>query len=108
MKVAIKLRSITVAFFLVAFALSVALLAQGWISFKFQPDIQGTFLSLTVRFPEGTPYSRSEEVFDIVEDAAAKLKAEKDATFENGEYVETVFVVAEEGHGASLSHYSAR
>ncbi|MHA7872279.1 MAG: efflux RND transporter permease subunit, partial [Hyphococcus sp.] len=76
-KLALRLRYFTVAGFLVAFAISTALLAQGWIAFKFMPEVQGTFISLTVRLPEGAAFSRSLQIFDEVKAAAARLKEDK-------------------------------
>jgi multidrug efflux pump subunit AcrB len=98
---ALKARYFTAAFFIVAFAVAVSLLAQGWIAFKFMPEVQGTFISLTVRLPEGAPFSRSLQIFDDVEGAAARMKAElgKDATGED--MVRAVYIRADEGQVVS-------
>lgn len=93
LRFAIRHRYPTAALFIMTFALSVALLAQGWVAFKFQPEIQGPFLSVTARFPEGNAYTRSLEVFDQVTDGVEKLKSTlktKDGT----DYVNTAFVSA--------------
>ena len=78
-KLALHLRYFTVAIFLSLFGLSVVLLAQGWIAFKFQPEIQGTFISLNVRMPEGTGFSRIEQIYDEVDaaDSEAQDQARK-------------------------------
>ncbi len=91
---ALKFRYFTVAFFIGAFMISVALLSQGWISFKFQPEVQGTFLSLTVRMPEGSPWGRSLEIFDEIEVAAEKLRTELDTP--EVKFVDSVYIGADE------------
>ena len=73
---AIKLRYLTVCGFIGAFAISIALLSQGWISFSFMPNVEGRFVSLNVSMQEGTPYSRNLQIFDRVQDAVAELRAE--------------------------------
>ncbi len=95
-KTALRLRYFTVAGFIVAFAVAASLLAQGWISFKFMPEVQGTFISMTVRLPEGAPYSRSLQIFDEVEAAAARLKAKK-GQVKGEDFVQSVYIRAEEG-----------
>ncbi|MEL7486309.1 MAG: efflux RND transporter permease subunit, partial [Pseudomonadota bacterium] len=95
-KLALRLRYFTVAIFISLFGLSVVLLAQGWISFKFQPDIQGTFISLNVRMPEGTGFSRIEQIYDEVDRATAKLKADLGKAGEE-DYVKSIYIAADEG-----------
>ncbi|WP_411819902.1 efflux RND transporter permease subunit [Hyphococcus formosus] len=93
-KTALKFRYFTVAFFISAFVIAASLMGQGWIAFKFMPEVQGTFLSLTVRMPEGSPWNRTQQVFEEVERAAEKLKAELNTP--ELEFVESVFIGAEE------------
>ncbi len=93
-KTALKFRYFTVAVFVGAFMIAVALLASGWIAFKFQPEVQGTFLSLTVRMPDGSPWARSEQVLEEIERAADELKAELDTP--EFEFVKAVYVGADE------------
>ncbi|MEM9495090.1 MAG: efflux RND transporter permease subunit [Pseudomonadota bacterium] len=95
-QLAIKGRYITVAGFVVAFMMSAALLAQGWVAFKFQPEVQGTFLQLTVNFPEGTPYSRSEQVFEEIERAAERLKARLPKPKNDDAYIKSVYISAQQ------------
>lgn len=93
---ALRLRYFTVAFFIVAFMLAFALLQQGWVSFKFMPEVQGTFISLNVRLPEGAPYARSLEIFDDVERAAGELKSELGKA-EDEDFVKSIYINAREG-----------
>jgi multidrug efflux pump subunit AcrB len=96
LRFALRARYETAAFFLVCFAVSVALMAQGWISFKFQPEVEGPFISLNVRLPEGTPYARSLEIFDQIEAGVARLK-ESYTTRNGSDFVRTTFINAAEG-----------
>jgi multidrug efflux pump subunit AcrB len=95
-KLALRLRYFTVAFFLVAFFLSVALIAQGWVAFKFEPEVQGTFVSMTVRMPEGSPYSRSLEIFEDVERAGNAMKTEL-GKIDGEDFVKAIYISAQEG-----------
>ncbi len=96
-RAALRLRYFTVAFFIVAFMFAFALLAQGWVAFKFMPEVQGTFISMNVRLPEGAPYSRSLEIFDEIERAADELKSDLGQTPAGGDFVESVYINAREG-----------
>ena len=94
--VAVRFRYITVSIFVVAFMLATALLAQGWVAFKFQPEVQGTFVQLQVRLPEGSPYSRSEQIFDDVERAAAQLSERLPKPRFSDDYIRSVYIRADE------------
>ncbi|MCK5746503.1 MAG: efflux RND transporter permease subunit, partial [Oricola sp.] len=93
-KTALRLRYFTVAFFFGLFMISVALMQQGWVAFKFEPEVQGTFVNLTVRMPEGSPWARSVQVVEEVERAAEALKAELNTP--ELEFVESVYIGADE------------
>lgn len=93
---ALRLRYFTVAIFIVAFGLAFALLGQGWVAFKFEPEVQGTFVSLNVRLPEGAPYARSLEIFDDVTRTGEALKKEL-GQIEGENFVESLYVSASEG-----------
>jgi len=100
-KMAIRFRYFTVAGFIMAFAVAAALLAQGWIAFKFMPEVQGTFISMTVRLPEGAAYSRSLQIFDEVEAAAQRMK-EKKGQIDGEDFVKSIYIRAEEGQVISF------
>ena len=95
-RLAITLRYFTVAGFIVAFMVSAALLAQGWISFKFMPDIQGTFVRVSVRLPEGASFTRTEQIYDAVDGAANRLKAKLGEAKNGQEYIRAIYIAAEE------------
>lgn len=94
-KTALRFRYMTVAGFFVAFAASVALLAQGWISFKFMPEIQGTFISLNVRLPEGASFNRTQQVYDEVARAADNMKVKLGKAGDD-DYVRAIYIAADE------------
>jgi multidrug efflux pump subunit AcrB len=96
-KLALTLRYFTVAFFIMAFMFSASLLAQGWVAFKFMPEVQGTFISLNVRLPEGSPYSRSLEIFEAVDRAGQSLKKEL-GQIKGEDFVKSLYVAAGDGN----------
>ncbi|MEM9810578.1 MAG: efflux RND transporter permease subunit, partial [Pseudomonadota bacterium] len=65
-KVAIRARLMTISFFIGIFAVSVALVAQGWIPLKFEPDIENDFLMMTIEMQEGTSWERTRQVYEQV------------------------------------------
>lgn len=95
-RLALRFRYITVVSFLVAFAFSVALLAQGWIGFKFIPEIHGTYISLNVRMPEGSSFNRAEQIYDEVSRTANKLKTDLGDAKDGAPYIKSVYIAGEE------------
>jgi multidrug efflux pump subunit AcrB len=91
----LKFRYMTVAAFLSAFAISVALLAQGWVAFKFMPEVQTTVLELRVRLPEGAAYSRTLQIYDQVQAAVARLRELK-GQVQGEDYVKAAYILADE------------
>ncbi len=100
-KTALRFRYFTVASFLVAFAFAFALLAQGWIGFKFMPEIQGTFISLNVRLPEGSSFNRTMQIYDEVELAANRLKNDLGDAKDDEPFVKSIYIAADEGEVVS-------
>lgn len=96
-KVALRYRYMTVASFIVAFAFSFALLAQGWIGFKFMPEIQGTFISMNVRLPEGTSFTRTEQIYEDVDDAIDRLKNKLGNARDGEPFIKSVYLAGNEG-----------
>jgi len=93
-RLALRFRYFTVAAFIGFFMIAVALMSQGWIAFKFQPEVQGQFLGLTVRMPEGAAWARTVQVVDEVRRAANELKQKLDTP--DREYVESIYIGADE------------
>ncbi len=96
-KLSLRFRYFTVALFLVAFAFSAALLAQGWIGFKFMPEVQGTFISLNVRLPEGSSFNRTLQIYEDVEIAANQLRKDLGEGQDGEPFVKSVYIAADEG-----------
>ncbi len=96
-RTALKIRYFTVAGFIVAFMMASALLVQGWISFSFMPEIQGTFISINVRLPEGSSFSRTTEIYDAVDEAANRLKSRLGDAKDNEPFVKSIYIAADEG-----------
>ncbi|MEM9168501.1 MAG: efflux RND transporter permease subunit [Pseudomonadota bacterium] len=94
-KLGLRLRYWTVATYIGFLMISIALMAQGWISFKFFPEPQGSFVQLSVRLPEEAPWSRTLELFDVVEGAGDRMRDKLNT--DELEFVKAVYVGAEEG-----------
>ena len=95
-RVALRARYKTIAIFFSAFAIAVALMAQGWVPFNFQPEIQGSFISTVVTLPENTSEARSGQVFDSVNAAAERLQTKLNAATDKN-YIQSIYI-EREGH----------
>ncbi|MCQ8184176.1 efflux RND transporter permease subunit [Parvularcula maris] len=73
---AIHGRAITITLFIGLFAVSVALLNQGWIQFAFFPDVENRFIQTRIAMQQGTSWERQMQVFDQVQAADAELRKE--------------------------------
>ena len=72
-------RYTTVLVFISAFAISVTLFATGWVKFFFMPQVENEQIVISVTMPPGTPYSRSLEVLDQLQEAERLLSDEIEA-----------------------------
>lgn len=93
---ALRARYKTAALFASAFAVAVALMAQGWVPFNFQPEIQGSFISAFITLPENTSEARTAQVFDNVNAAAARLQAKLNAAT-GKDFIQSIYI-EREGH----------
>lgn len=75
-KLALAARWYTVTVFFGIFALSLALLMQGWIQFNFMPDVEQRFIQVDVDMQVGTPFSRTLQVYDQIDRATQVLSKE--------------------------------
>ncbi|MEM9840662.1 MAG: efflux RND transporter permease subunit, partial [Pseudomonadota bacterium] len=75
-KLAVQARLMTITAFTGFFALSVALVAQGWIPFFFAPQIDNDFIQSTVSMQEGTSWNRTQQVYEQIEAANLALADE--------------------------------
>lgn len=64
LEVAIRFRYATVALFISLFMLAIGLLANGYVPFRFMPQIDDDMVMVTIELPDGTPFSRTLAVRD--------------------------------------------
>ena len=100
-RVALRARYKTIAIFISAFAFAVALMAQGWVPFNFQPEIQDSFISAVVTLPEDTSEARSEQVFNAVNAAAARLQTKLNAAT-GKDFIQSIYI---EREGPEITSY---
>ncbi|MGI1679623.1 MAG: efflux RND transporter permease subunit [Cellvibrionaceae bacterium] len=81
---ALKNNGITLACFAVAFLLSVAVFAGGWLRVGFMPVIQADQIEARVVLGEGVPFSDTKSVTDRMVVAAEKLKTDEEIIKING------------------------
>ena len=74
----------TVAVFMVAFALSVALYSGGWMKRSFMPSVPSDYVHLSVTLPEGVPFSDTKAVLNKAEAAIAKVEVDPALREANG------------------------
>lgn len=67
LELAIRLRYATVVFFFVLFYLATQLVSFGYVPLRFFPEIESDLVQVTIELPEGTPFSRTEQVRDQIE-----------------------------------------
>ncbi|MEM8936305.1 MAG: efflux RND transporter permease subunit [Pseudomonadota bacterium] len=94
-KRALQFRYYTVAFFILAFTFATALLTQGWITFRFMPEVQSDTIRVEIIMPDGTSFSRVQQLYYQLEDKAEQFRLDKqDANGDSS--IEGAFVLAEE------------
>ncbi|MEL6365429.1 MAG: efflux RND transporter permease subunit [Pseudomonadota bacterium] len=80
-KLALRARYFTVSLFVALFVIAITIVSTGYVRFSFFPNIEGNFLSFAVNLPEGTPFSRTEEVYRQVEAAGLELMEDLEEEF---------------------------
>ncbi len=83
---ALRLRYLTAAIFAAVMILCVGVVANGFVKSTFFPEPESDQIAITVELPEGTPYSRSEEVLRQIQIAEGELEEEIEA--KGGELIE--------------------
>ncbi|MBT4522340.1 MAG: efflux RND transporter permease subunit [Halieaceae bacterium] len=73
LKAALAHRYITASAFLSAFIISVGIFSSGWVKFAFMPEIQGTQIYIQAQLPSDTPFSRSLDILDQLQNAQRQL-----------------------------------
>ena len=67
--VAIRFRYATVTLFVMLFALSIVLMNTGRVGFSFMPEVENEMIQAEIILPEGTPFSRLDQVRRQLEEA---------------------------------------
>ncbi|ACT58037.1 efflux RND transporter permease subunit [Hirschia baltica] len=62
LKFAIKMRYATAAAFIALFMFALGLVQHGYVPFKFDPETEGDFIFVQIEMPDGTPFSRVDQV----------------------------------------------
>ena len=77
LELALRARYATVLIFVLLFVLATRLQGDGFVPFRFMPEIENDLIQVTIELPAGTPYQRVEQVRDQLSDglerAAEKL-----------------------------------
>lgn len=89
LRFALRRRYLTSAAFLSMMILSIGLLTNGLVKTSFFPEGESDQISITVDLPQGTPYTRTQEVLRQIQIAEAELVEEINATTKGkGELIE--------------------
>lgn len=76
LELAIRFRYATVVVFAVMFMWATQLVGNNFVPFRFMPEIEGDLIRVEIELPDGTPFSRTEQVRDQLENGIELLKAE--------------------------------
>ncbi|MGB0288650.1 efflux RND transporter permease subunit [Aequoribacter sp.] len=88
---AIRHRYITLSFFVGLFIVSIGVFSSGWVKFNFMPQVENEQIYVSVDLPAGTPWERSLEVLEQLQDAERRLVKEVETQgAANGEEVQLI------------------
>ena len=76
LEAALRFRYATVVFFCSLFFLAMQIASMGIVPFKMMPEIEGDLIQVTIELPDGTPFSRTMQVRDRLENSVDILRAE--------------------------------
>lgn len=91
---AIHARYATVAAFVGLFIIVITLLANGYLRTTFLPDVEQDFIFVSIEMPDGTPYSRVEQIKNQLERAEAAFMEDMNARFPDQPVVAAVSAFA--------------
>ena len=72
----IRFRYATVIFFFCLFFLATRVVGYNIVPFKFMPEIEGDLIQVTIDLPDGTPFSRTMQIRDRLENSVDILSQE--------------------------------
>ena len=99
LEAAIRFRYATVVFFCSLYFLATQIVGFGIVPFKFMPEIEGDLIQVTIELPDGTPFSRTMQVRDRLENSVDVLTEEMKNEYpqlENG-LIDGASIVATDG-----------
>lgn len=76
---AVRNRYLTAASFVSLFIVSIGVFSSGWVKFNFMPQVENEQIYVSVDLPAGTPWERSLEVLEQLQEAERELVAEIEA-----------------------------
>ncbi|MDA0694716.1 MAG: efflux RND transporter permease subunit, partial [Proteobacteria bacterium] len=87
----IQYRYLTLSFFVGLFIVSIGVFSSGWVKFYFMPQVENEQILVSVDLPAGTPWERSLQVLEQLQDAERRLISEVEAEGRlNGETVQLI------------------
>lgn len=102
----LKHRYTTTMVFFSLFLVSLGLYTSGWVKFFFSPQVENEEVYVNVRLPPGTPFDRSLEVLNQLQQAekqlAKDINAEAEAGRGTGELIESWATVARRGEVTAI------
>lgn len=87
LELALRFRYATLTAFFVLFVTATQLISLNYVPFRFFPEIESDLVQVTIDLPDGTPFARTEQVRDQLEEgvlAGAKILAERYPDIEDG------------------------
>ena len=99
LKTAIRFRYATATLFVCFFIFAVNLLKLSFVPFAFMPEIEGDIIIVNIEMPEGTPFSRVEQVREQLVRGIDELREEENANWSHLDFpiVRDASIVASEG-----------
>lgn len=97
LELAIRFRYATVAFFLATFLLAGGLIATKHLPVAMMPEIDDDLVQVTIELPDGTPFSRTQEVRDQLYAgyrSAQKVMKERYPDWDQGEFITDASIIA--------------
>ena len=93
---AVSFRYVTLLIFVGAFMLTVigAWQLAGWVKFSFMPEVENEAIQMRIEMPDGTPFSRIEEIIVQVEDGLDQFRQDMNDRYDGAEVIEAVSAFA--------------
>ncbi|MCI4646134.1 MAG: efflux RND transporter permease subunit [Hyphomonadaceae bacterium] len=81
LELAVKFRYATMAFFIVLFLWATQLVGNNYVPFNFMPKIEADMIQVSVELPDGTPFTRTEQVQQQVQNGIDLMDVESRETY---------------------------